>query len=274
MGEMSDYFTDYSAISASMMKVFLHRRRLYDAYFVKRTESPPAATAAMEIGTLVHAAVLEPDALASRYAVYPESLLAKNGAASTNAAREFREQNEAAGRVVMKAADLVVIEAIAESVTRVCGDWLKLPCRRETVIRWPHEGTALPCKARIDWLIETPVETFVIDLKTTSDASPRGFLKSVENYSYWLPSAHYTEAGGVATGKPTSFYFVAVESEYPYTCAIHTLDADSARRAAEGRVRLMEQLAECLRTGEWAEPWESQVSRLTLRPWAIEEPTF
>lgn len=267
---MNDYFQDFTAISASMLKVFRKRRRLYEAYYVTRSVAPPEPTRPMEIGTLAHAAILEPDTFAERYAVYPAAILAKNGAATTNAAKDFRDENESLGKIVVKAADLVSIQAMADSVKRVCGDWLQLPCKREHVLRWQHEGTLLPLKMKADWLIETAETVYVLDVKTTADASPGEFRRRAEDGSLWLQHSQYIEGVETVTGKPAHFFFVAVESEFPFQAAIYDLDRESAERGRAARERTLEQLADCLSSGDFSEEWEQCITHLSLRPWSID----
>ena len=61
----------------------------------------------------------------------------------------------------------------------------------------------------------------VVDLKSTIDASARGFAKSVRTYGYAFQCAWYLEEGLQPNGeKPTEFIFLAVEKKAPYLTAV------------------------------------------------------
>jgi len=259
----AEYHAAYSRWSNSMLQTFRYRRRLAEARYMLRTAPPEKPTAGMERGTLTHQAILHPDQLSGNYAIYPASVLAKNGAASTGDAKAFREENERAGKIVMKSEEFADIKAMADSVRRVCGRWLSLPCKRAHTIHWTNQETGVPLKMLADWIIDS--ETMIcFDLKTTRDASPKAFTRSVEKFGYWGQDAQYREGLTVATGKPCELYFVAVEAEYPFTCAIHALDEGSQNHAARARLKTLQDLQKCRESGVWAEPWEGNVSPLSL----------
>jgi hypothetical protein len=65
------------------------------------------------------------------------------------------------------------------------------------------------------------VAGFICDVKTTQDASPRGFRSAVYKYNYHLQAAFYMDMLGV-----DEFKFVTCEVNHPYTVVVHTLDDD------------------------------------------------
>jgi hypothetical protein len=266
-----EYFTNYRSVSQSMLKTFMDRRRLYDAYYVSRTDTPPNPTPPMQKGTATHTALLEPERFSDLVLCYPKKLLAKNGAVSTNEAKAFRDENEAAGRVVMKEADYANVKAMAESVRKVCGKWLALSPLKEHSIYWDCEETGLRCKLRADFIVDMPEVVVCLDLKTTGDASPQAFRSRVEDGGYWLQDATYREGIGKAFGKPVQMYFLAVEDGFPYATATHRLDDDSITASRNARSWLMDELSSCLESGDWSEPWERTITPLAVRPWAFDK---
>lgn len=260
-----EYFADHSAWSQSMLKVFTDRRRLAEAYYVLKSEVEPEPTDPMRKGTATHTAILEPERFDELVITYPRELLAKNGAVSTNEAKDFRDQHVAAGRIVLKAAEVATVRAMALSVRRVCGHWLSLPCRKEHSVYWQDSLTGLRCKCRLDWLIERK-KSIVFDLKTTNDASPVKFRSRVEDGKYWLQAAQYIDGVKTATGaESVEFYLIAVESEFPFACAIYSLDHASLVAAGSARRQALKDLAGCLASGDFSEPWEQAVTPLPLR---------
>lgn len=259
-----DYFADYSAWSQSMLKTFLDRRRLAEAYYVKRTMQEPQPTDTMRKGTATHTALLEPERFDSLVITYPKDILAKNGAVSTTEAKAFRDEHLAAGRVVLKDSEFAEVKAMAASVRRVCGKWMGLPGFLEEAVYWTDEDTGLALKSRLDWRIETDNANIVLDLKTTDDASPWAFRQRVKSCRYWMQDSQYRDAATSINGLPTQFYFAVVESSFPHACAIHRLDDSAANDARWHRGGVLSRVAECLKTGDWSEPWESAINELAL----------
>lgn len=260
------YFADHSAISQSMLKVFANRRRLYEAYYVNHSLPEPPNTDPMRKGTAVHAALLEPAKFDDMLVTFPPSMLDSRGAVSTKEAKAFRAENEAAGKVVLKESDAAKVRAMAESVRRVCGRWLDLPAIKERAIYWDDALTGLRLKMRLDWLIRRGNTAIVFDLKTTADASPAAFRKRIEQNGYWMQDAHYREGIKQETGaEAVEFYFIAVEDDAPHACALYSLDRGARASATLRRRSLLNELAACLQTGDFAEDWESEITQLPLR---------
>lgn len=246
-----------------MLKTFAWRRRLFEAYYVTKTLAEPPSTDPARKGTATHSALLEPERFADLVVTFPADVLASNGAASTKEAKAFRAEHEAKGRVVLKEADAEKVRRMAESVRRVCGDWLELPGVKERPLYWECERTGLRLKMRLDWLVTTG-HLAIFDLKTTTDASPNEFRRRCEQQLYALQAAHYIDGVEQHYGKTPAFYFIAVENEEPFSCAIHEIDAQSLADARGLRYRLLSQLVRCIDSGDWSEPWESRINTLSL----------
>lgn len=275
----SVYFADYSAVSQSMLKKFADRRRLYEGHYVTGTIPEEPDSDPMRKGTATHTALLEPQRFESIVLTYPAELLAKkngkvsaDGAVSTDAAKEFRDKHEAAGHVVLKEKDAVAVRAMADSVRRVCSEWFDLPSMKERAVYWTDQETGLRLKLRLDWLIQHGSRGTVFDIKTTGNSSPWEFRKRVEQQKYWMQTAHYIEGVKAAFGlSEVEFYFVVVETEPPYTPAVYPLDHPSLCSAFVARRRYLNQLAACLESGDFSEPWEQRLLPLPLRDFCFEE---
>jgi len=70
----------------------------------------------------------------------------------------------------------------------------------------------------------------VIDLKSTLDASERGFAKSVRQYGYHFQVAYYLEGLKLAGEKPNTFIFLAVEKKAPYATAAYKVSTAEIER--------------------------------------------
>lgn len=262
---VADYHRDHSAISKSMLWDFAKRRRVFEAKYVSKTlpDNPP--TRSMEIGTLAHAGVLEPKTFSQRYAVYPDECLNKKGDLIPKKAEEFR-QTITDGRIVVKPSEMETVQAMVRSVTEKLESWLALESYREQAIYWTEATTGLLCRCLCDWIIIANGQAFVLDLKTTGDAHPAKFAYKCEDYGYQLQDAHYGEGVSTATDLPVEFLFVVCESEFPHVTSIQKLSEKDAAAAVDYRRRLLGDLKACLDSGDFSEPWESDISPINLRP--------
>lgn len=220
-------------------------------------------TPALAFGTATHMALLEPERFIETYAIEPKfgDLRRKE-----NSAAKDRWLEENIGRTPISADDHARISAMGESVMRhPAASKLISSGHAEVTLRWEDQGTGLACKARADrWIEELQL---VVDLKTTDDASPEAFARSVYNYRYHVQDALYRD-GFAECGYPVQhFAIVAVEKEPPFAVAVYTLDANAvARGYADARANI-ETLAECVRTDQW-HGYSNGVEELSLPRWA------
>jgi exodeoxyribonuclease VIII len=222
------------------------------------------ATAAMKAGTLAHTAILEPEAMATRYVVKPEGLdgRTKDGrawlAALPGGVDVISEEQAATARGQADA-----VHAVPELCSALSKGYA------ESSVFWTDEATGIHCKARPDWVY--PLEdgrVMLLDLKTTADESPQAFARSVVNFGYHRQAAHYTSGFEAATGTSVAaFVFMVVSNAAPFLAVPYMLDDQAAALGRESRRELMQLLADCRERNEWP-AYGSGVQLLTLPAWA------
>ena len=253
----AEYHAD-PAVSASHLHAVAASPYHYWSRFLDPNRPVIEPTAAMRLGSLVHCAVLEPDELNSRYAVAPDRR-SKDGKATA-------AMLAASGIEAVTAADMELAMAMAASVrSHQAAAELLRNGKAEQSFWWDDVDTGLRCKCRPDWYYGTTV----VDLKTTTDASPQGFAKSVANWRYHVQQAHYM-AGTFAE----RFVFIAVEKTYPYAVGVYELDATAMNVGYALRRNNLQTIADCRAINEW--PGYSQgIQNLSLPKWALNtETTF
>lgn len=97
--------------------------------------------------------------------------------------------------------------------------------------------TGEPCKFRADAINKE--EGVILDYKTTEDASPYAFKKSIERYYYHLSAVHYIEGAERIYGTPFKFIFIAQEKSYPYKVALYELSIATLKNARAMRRELI-----------------------------------
>ena len=184
-------------------------------------------TSAMEIGTAVHTAVLEPRKFKREYKCAPDC---RRG---TKAWKEFAEKNPKA--TILKEREYNEVCAMRNSLAKNTEAMSLLDGGyTESVITWEDEATGLDLKCRIDKCIMTDDDAIIIDLKTTLDASPRSMAARMVQapYNYLLQMAWYQRGFEAAfTVKPRAV-IIAIEKSAGYPTAaydINPTDMDMAQ---------------------------------------------
>lgn len=146
------------------------------------------------------------------------------------------------------------------------------------------------------------VKDIIGDLKTTEDASPEGFAKSIANWRYDVQHAYYMDGTRLALeqgkctppqegkaelsvywtdpvtgvlcrcrpdfwrGHPKHFAFIAVEKKPPYAVGVYVLDSEGVEI---GRAQYQHDLrvyAECVRSGVWP-GYGDKIQTISLPGW-------
>lgn len=266
----AEYHADKAAVSKSMLSDFRYSHRLFYHQHVACDAPAEKSSKRMDIGTLAHIALLEPERMAESYAIFPRDVLAKNGAESTNAAADYRAENEAMGRVVLKQHEFDQVQRMAESVRRKVGHWLAVEKRIEHAVYWTDPATGLRCRCRPDWLIEKCDEAFILDFKTTDDPKPGPFTRVAESFDYHLQDDHYSDGVSINLQKPVHFLFLVVSTQFPFIPVLYEQELPEKAASSRLRAKLMSQLSACHRHNDWSDDWEQDVRPLKLRPFAFE----
>jgi hypothetical protein len=248
----TDYHAD-PAVSASHLHAVAKSPYHYWSRYLDTKRIAPEPTAAMRLGLLVHCAVLEPDELLQRYSVAPDRRTKEGKAAVARMAAE--------GIEAVSETDMALALSMAASVrVHPAAAALLAHGKAEQSFWWDDTDTGLRCKCRPDWYSGSTV----VDLKTTTDASPAGFARSVATFRYHVQASHYL-AGLHGAER---FVFIAVEKTAPYAVAVYELDAAAMAAGDELRQRDMRIIADCQATTEWP-GYGDDCQALSLPSWAL-----
>lgn len=223
-----------------------HFKRLSEPRPEELTKAP---TPQMFVGTLAHAALLEPELFDSRYMVGPD--VNKNS-------KEWKAFAEGCTRVGAEPIDARRREqafAMAQALRELpdLADLMRNG-RPEVSMWWHCPRSGVLCKGRPDFvaITEHGKSALLVDVKSTEDASAEAFSKSVANFGYHTQADWYCEGYSHAAGVPVlGMLFAVVESEFPYACASYVLDDEALRRAREVNDEARRVYAECKRRDEW-----------------------
>lgn len=283
--------TDYHAhpaIGASMLECFRESRRTYYARYVEKSEPAPEPSAAMVLGTLVHLMLLEPERFPQSVAdPYPETAPdGKNWLRRKGSDHERWWAEEVAKRDGKIPCDVDLLSRLDRIVKSIRGNeraakLLAQEGKTEFTILWRDKHTGLDCKCRVDFmptsLIADP-RPVAVDLKTTDDPAPQPYASSLVRLGYHRKLKHYQAGLNAYTGSQQPFVHIAAGTCPPYAVASYDIDDrhpnDGFPLGAEQRRRTLRNLAECIESNDWREPWEKSVVTLSLPSWAFSEEAY
>lgn len=156
------------------------------------------------------------------------------------------------------------------------------PGRAERSVYWIDEETGVLCRCRPDWW---RLDGITVDVKTTEDASPEGFARSIGRYSYHMQAAFYIDGMTAAINHlvaqnkdaafpqklppaPKDFLFLAVEKAAPYAPAVYALDQAAIEIGRAEYRQLLRIYAECLRTNNWP-GYGQKIQNISLPEWQL-----
>lgn len=246
MGPAEYYRRELGVVSKSALDEF---RRSPEHYKVWVEGIEPEPTPALVFGNAVDCALFEPDRFERQYIIAPDL---GDGRTKEGKARRAEFDVRAHGRTILSEEDGEHLHAMVARIREnsIVRGLLEDPDGvAQMAVVWVDRTTGLTCKGRLDWY--SPRYKMAMDLKTTEDASPRAFSRSIANYGYHRQNAMYV-AGLLAHGiELDRFIFAASEKSLPFGVASYWLSPEDVRRGHQANAKDMAELKECLDANEW-----------------------
>lgn len=217
---------------------------------------------AFDFGHAAHAKVL---GRGLPVAVIPDEFLAKNGATSTTAAKEFIAAARERGDTPLKSDEAAVIDAMAAKLAEhTTASKLLAAGEAERSMFWRDEETRIMLRGRTDWVTILPNgRPCIVDYKTTArSANPDRFRWEARDFDYHMQDCHYREGLDILTGDRHAFLFIVQEKTAPYLVSVVELD-DDARDVGAQRNRVARRIyLDCRTRDEW--PAFPGITRINL----------
>lgn len=208
----NDYHAHKGSISKSGLDLI--DRDPYHYFYQEHKEQ----TRPMQVGSAIHAAILEPDVFKDQFMMLPEI-----------ADRRQPEYKQAVKRYgagnVFTGADCKNIENIQDAVwsNKEASELLSADghCELSGFVQDPESG--IICRHRFDKYISDG--EWAVDIKKTQDVREWKFARSIADYRYHVQDAFYIDQHEWLTGrKLRGIKFIAVEEKYPHKVAVYYLD--------------------------------------------------
>jgi len=254
----AEVYHRWPAASQTVLKIMRDRSPAHARQYML---TPPEPTPAMVLGQAIHMAVLQPDLFRQCYVRRPELDL------RTKAGREALEalQKEHPSATILTPEQYDTCLAIRDAVYAHPIAKKLLGGESERSVVWRDKETGVLCKGRFDHL-NLRLGT-ITDLKTTEDASPRSFQRSIWSYGYHMQGGFYMDASEAHDLGIEFYTIIAIEKQPPYAVAVYQLSPEAIQAGRQELRPLLRQWAECERTGYWpAYPLEAV--EISLPDWA------
>lgn len=241
-----DYHADKSVVGHSALVEMMKSPK----HFHHRVTTPMEPTPAMEFGTAVHAAILEPEAFRSAYVVSPKFDRRTNKGKAD--ALQWETDNAGKSFIDQDAMDNLKAMQVSIAEHTGAGDLLH-NCVTEQSYFWLDEETAVQCRIRPDALVVDDQGEVVamVDLKTAVDASKRKFSRVISDRGYDLQAAFYVDGLERAIGRQVPFYYLVVENAAPFGVALYKA---GQRTIEAGRIKYraaLQMLQWCRENNRW-----------------------
>lgn len=226
-------------------------------------------TDALRLGRLADVLLFTPDTFGAKFAVWTE------GDRRGNAYKAFAAEAEAAGRDVVKPADVEEGRALADAV-------LRHPEAREildgaefqVLVVWTDPVTGLLCKGLAD--IVNWSKGILADVKSAATIEKRRFMTAAGKYRYHCQLAHYRAGLRASRGwTPERVCIIGAEKGRPHDVGVfdlhHTVIAAGAVTVSD----LLARVAECEDSGDWPGryPARELVTMDDMPRWLLDDDT-
>lgn len=222
----------------------------FQDYLKRKEDEQPSA--ALIVGTLIHHAILTPDEPAPQIAVKPEDMTFR-----TKEGKAWKAEQEAAGKIILGADAWATVERCVKSalnfqllVDIVKDSLCEVSCWKERLVSVVVEDDEPPrdipilCKCRFDILPAN--DQLVLDIKTTEDASPEEWERSIEKRGYHRQAAWYLDI----LGEDRAWFFGIIEKPTGF-CRIAQLVPAAIEAGRKENERDLKRLAWCVARNEW-----------------------
>lgn len=261
-------YEEYDAIDAYRRTVILEGRRSLDHLRYAEENGDTESSEALDFGQALHCATLEPDRFENTVvlgAVNPKT--GEPYGADTKAQNEFRDENP--GKIVVSKGYREKLLGMGSAIRNHprAGALIRASVQTELTAVWKDEPTGVMCKVRLDAYLGRSFG--IVDLKSTLNASPEAFPRSLYDYGYHIQAAMSIDGWkALRPDEPVPpFTIIAVEKEPPYAVACYVVGDDSLEIGRQEYREVLHAIANARRTGIWPS-YPTDIMQIDVPEWA------
>ena len=254
----AEYHAIKTHISSTGVRTFRKNKKQFK-YFL--TNELVKQTKSMADGTAVHAFFLEKDKFHKDFAVKPQDIRL-----NTKAGKEWAQEHKS---------KIIIDSELANNLYEMEKSFMDSPAKLIYEIKgkselsyfWNDIGL-VKGKCRPDWISDDG--NIIVDIKTTTDASPKGFQKSISTWGYHLQLAWYMR-GLQKLGIPCNeFIFIAIEKTPPFSVGVYSADKEMILFGNQEINKLVVDIDKALNEKNFPD-YTPEIMSLGLPPWMTEK---
>lgn len=246
-----------------------------------KMDNPESQTPAMILGTAFHLLTMEPEKFPGSYAIAKQCVaVQKNGKQCQNPGKLRVEGTwycgvhtppvDADPQAVLSSDDYDTIHRMRDAVMAhpAARALIEAAKNREVSGVWNCSVTGVLCKLRADMLCDGI--SVIGDLKTTEDASRRGFTRSIDIYGYHFQGGMYTSGLADLGMAFENFCPIAVEKAPPYGVAVYRMRDDVLDASRDEVIRRLRLWKKCEESGNWP-AYPDEIQDIGVSDWALHQ---
>ena len=193
-----------------------------------------------QIGTAIHAAILEPDLFERDFVMLPDA---------TRASKEYKEivKNGVDAENILVGSEVEKVRLMIESykLNADFQEYMAADGASELSIFATCQRNGLQLKCRFDRIAKD--YPYPVDVKSTKCVDWRSFSKDIKTFGYHIQAAYYLYVYELATGiKLNQFCFFAIENVAPHRNCMYFLDAESLELGRKIMFEALDTLLACM----------------------------
>lgn len=235
-------------------------------------DNPEPSTLDQDIGNVFDIAVFQPDKLSESCAIRPSKYPAteKNVTVMRDWHSGATYCKEWLAKAKMYSLPIIPHDRY-ENILRMRDAVLKFPAAA-FLLKQGKSGLSLYCedsetglqlKARPDWMTGSVIP----DLKSTNDASPQAFSKTIANFGYDIQAAFYLDIANTLALKKDCFAFIVCEKDPPFAVAVYQIFPEDVEIGRQKYRRLLNRYLECVCANSWP-GYSTDIQFIGLPAWA------
>ena len=120
-------------------------------------------------------------------------------------------------------------------------------------------------KCRPDWISHD--KNIVVDLKTTQDASPKGFQKSIGQFGYHIQAAFYLRTLQNLGFDSYDFIFIAIEKTAPFCVGVYRASMEMLEEGNKKVDEAIDKILWCKENDSYPDYTPNEIETIDLPPW-------
>lgn len=260
-----EYHSLSKYISSSQLKLIASSSPAhYKATYIDGTADKKEPTDKMILGSLVHCLILTPHLFESDFFVMPFLNLRTNDGKATKAELLAANPGKTAIDIDMHSQAALMRDSCLKN--KQAAELLESG-HKESSFFWECPFSGLRMRARAD----SASSKALVELKTTSDASPEAFSRHIHNMNYDVSMKHYQEGIRVLMDVSPPGYFIVLEDKPPFVCQVYKAGETVMELGHAKWIDAVSKLERGLKNNYWPGYSDDSLAIQTIEcpPWAV-----